>query len=125
MALPRAPPVIAPSGLTPCVTVESDELTRPSMPRHRREDEGAGGHVDEHDGQPDDDLLGHQHRECNAARATRGRERHHRDRRGLAAVSEALMTVLAPYFLTARPLAEAPEGAREIHVAVRLAPRVD
>ena len=42
----------------------------------------------------------------------------------LAELSTAVMAVLRPYFLTSRPLADAPEGAREVHVAVRMAPRV-
>lgn len=41
----------------------------------------------------------------------------------LTAISAAIMTVLAPYVLSERALAEAPAGAREVHVAVRTAPR--
>ena len=40
----------------------------------------------------------------------------------LAEISQALMAVLRPYFRTARPLADAPEGARHVHVSIRMAP---
>lgn len=40
----------------------------------------------------------------------------------LQEISEALMSVLRPYFRTARSLADAPEGAREVHLAIRMAP---
>lgn len=41
----------------------------------------------------------------------------------LAGVAEAVMAVLRPYFISRRPLGSAPEGARPVHVALRLAPR--
>jgi hypothetical protein len=37
-------------------------------------------------------------------------------------ISAALMGVLRPYFRTARPLADAPEGARQVHMSIRMAP---
>jgi DNA-binding transcriptional ArsR family regulator len=40
----------------------------------------------------------------------------------LREISEALMTVLRPYFRNGRPLAEAPDGARQVHMAIRMAP---
>jgi DNA-binding transcriptional ArsR family regulator len=43
----------------------------------------------------------------------------------LTEISEALMTALRPYFLSNRSLDDAPEGAREVHMAIRMAPRVD
>jgi DNA-binding transcriptional ArsR family regulator len=41
----------------------------------------------------------------------------------LAAVGAAVMEVLAPYLHTTRPLDVAPEGARQVHAALRFAPR--
>jgi DNA-binding transcriptional ArsR family regulator len=41
----------------------------------------------------------------------------------LAGIGAALMAVLAPYFQTRRPLEDAPEGARQVHAALRLMPR--
>ncbi len=42
----------------------------------------------------------------------------------LAEVSQALLAVLRPYFLSARSdPAERPEGARDVHVSIRMAPR--
>jgi len=40
----------------------------------------------------------------------------------LREISAALMGVLRPYFRTARPLADAPEGARQVHMSIRMAP---
>jgi predicted ArsR family transcriptional regulator len=40
----------------------------------------------------------------------------------LVEIRAALMAVLAPYFHTSRPLAEAPEGARLLHAALRIVP---
>jgi hypothetical protein len=34
------------------------------------------------------------------------------------------MDVLRPYFLSNRKPDDAPEGAREVHVAIRMAPRL-
>jgi DNA-binding transcriptional ArsR family regulator len=39
----------------------------------------------------------------------------------LADISQALMAVLAPYFLSGRT--DRPEGARDVHVSIRMAPR--
>jgi hypothetical protein len=41
----------------------------------------------------------------------------------LAVLSGQLMDVLAPHFQTNRPVDEAPEGARQVHVALRMVPR--
>jgi DNA-binding transcriptional ArsR family regulator len=41
----------------------------------------------------------------------------------LARISEALMEVLRPYLVSARPPGLAPAGARQVHAALRLAPR--
>jgi DNA-binding transcriptional ArsR family regulator len=42
----------------------------------------------------------------------------------LAEVSQALLGVLGPYFLSARSdPADRPEGARDVHVSIRMAPR--
>ena len=42
----------------------------------------------------------------------------------LAEVSQALLAVLRPYFLSARSdPADRPEGARDVHVSIRMAPR--
>jgi DNA-binding transcriptional ArsR family regulator len=40
----------------------------------------------------------------------------------LREIAAGLMTVLRPYFRTARPLEDAPEGARQVHLAIRMAP---
>ena len=40
----------------------------------------------------------------------------------LREISAALMAVLRPYFRTARPLEDAPEGARRVHMSIRMAP---
>ncbi len=37
-------------------------------------------------------------------------------------ISAGLMAVLRPYFRTTRPLADAPEGARQVHLSIRMAP---
>jgi hypothetical protein len=42
----------------------------------------------------------------------------------LADISQAIMAVLEPYFLSGRPEAEIPEDARHVHVSVRMAPRL-
>jgi DNA-binding transcriptional ArsR family regulator len=42
----------------------------------------------------------------------------------LADVSQAIMAVLKPYFLSDRPPGEIPEDARHVHVSVRMAPRL-
>jgi DNA-binding transcriptional ArsR family regulator len=42
----------------------------------------------------------------------------------LADISQAIMAVLEPYFLSGRPAGEIPEEARHIHVSVRMAPRL-
>lgn len=41
----------------------------------------------------------------------------------LVEIRAALMAVLNPYFFTNRPLADAPEGARLLHTALRIVPR--
>jgi DNA-binding transcriptional ArsR family regulator len=41
----------------------------------------------------------------------------------LAGISRALMAVLSPYLQSRRSLDDAPAGARQIHVALRMAPR--
>ncbi len=41
----------------------------------------------------------------------------------LAAISQALLAVLGPYFLSARPTEEIPQDARQVHASIRLAPR--
>jgi DNA-binding transcriptional ArsR family regulator len=41
----------------------------------------------------------------------------------LADIGAALMAVIAPYFQNVRPEAETPDGARQVHVALRFAPR--
>jgi hypothetical protein len=41
----------------------------------------------------------------------------------LVEVRAALMAVLSPYFHSNRPLADAPEGARLLHAALRIVPR--
>jgi predicted ArsR family transcriptional regulator len=41
----------------------------------------------------------------------------------LAEVSQALMTVLRPYFLSERSAGDRPAGARDVHVSIRMAPR--
>ncbi len=41
------------------------------------------------------------------------------------ALGEAIMDLLAPYLQHSRRSEEAPEGARPVHVAVRLVPRAD
>lgn len=41
----------------------------------------------------------------------------------LVEISGALMEVLRPYLASARPPGRAPEGARQVHAALRLAPR--
>ena len=40
-------------------------------------------------------------------------------------IASGLMDVLRPYFLSNRSLDDAPDGAREVHIAVRMAPRLD
>jgi DNA-binding transcriptional ArsR family regulator len=40
----------------------------------------------------------------------------------LRAISAGLMAVMRPYFRTTRPAEEAPEGARQVHVSIRMAP---
>jgi DNA-binding transcriptional ArsR family regulator len=40
----------------------------------------------------------------------------------LRQISDGLMTVLRPYFRTSRAPEDAPEGAREVHLAIRMAP---
>jgi DNA-binding transcriptional ArsR family regulator len=40
----------------------------------------------------------------------------------LADLGDAMMDLLRPLMLTNRPLAEAPEGARRVHLAIRMAP---
>lgn len=42
----------------------------------------------------------------------------------LADISQAIMAVLKPYFLADRPAGEIPEDARQVHVSVRMAPRL-
>jgi DNA-binding transcriptional ArsR family regulator len=42
----------------------------------------------------------------------------------LADLAAALMATLKPYFLSDRTAGEAPEGAREVHVSLRMAPRL-
>jgi DNA-binding transcriptional ArsR family regulator len=42
----------------------------------------------------------------------------------LADISQAIMAVLKPYFLSGRPVDEIPEDARQVHVSVRMAPRL-
>jgi DNA-binding transcriptional ArsR family regulator len=42
----------------------------------------------------------------------------------LADISQAIMAVLKPYFLSDRPVDKIPEDARHIHVSVRMAPRL-
>jgi len=42
----------------------------------------------------------------------------------LAEISQAIMAVLKPYFLSDRPAEELPEDARHVHVSVRMAPRL-
>ena len=41
----------------------------------------------------------------------------------LRALGDAIMALMRPLMRTARPLEEAPEGARQVHLAVRMAPR--
>ncbi|HEX6936806.1 MAG TPA: helix-turn-helix domain-containing protein [Actinomycetes bacterium] len=41
----------------------------------------------------------------------------------LEQIKEALMAVLRPYFLSRRPLEDAPDGARLLHAALRVVPR--
>ena len=41
----------------------------------------------------------------------------------LQALSAGIMALMRPLMQTRRPLAEAPEGARQVHLAVRMAPR--
>jgi hypothetical protein len=43
----------------------------------------------------------------------------------LTEISRALMDVLRPYFLSNRKPDDAPEDAREVHMAIRMAPRLD
>jgi hypothetical protein len=40
----------------------------------------------------------------------------------LREISAALMTVLRPYFRSTRPLEDAPDGARQVHLSIRMAP---
>jgi DNA-binding transcriptional ArsR family regulator len=40
----------------------------------------------------------------------------------LREISAQMMAVLRPYFRTARPPADAPEGARRVHLSIRMAP---
>jgi DNA-binding transcriptional ArsR family regulator len=40
----------------------------------------------------------------------------------LREISARLMAVLRPYFRTARPIESAPEGARRVHMSIRMAP---
>jgi DNA-binding Lrp family transcriptional regulator len=40
----------------------------------------------------------------------------------LRKISAELMAVLRPYFRTTRPLADAPDGARQVHMSIRMAP---
>jgi DNA-binding transcriptional ArsR family regulator len=40
----------------------------------------------------------------------------------LREISAGLMAVLRPYFRTTRPLENAPEGARQVHMSIRMAP---
>jgi len=40
----------------------------------------------------------------------------------LAELSEAMMALLRPLLLTNRPLSDAPDGARQVHLAIRMAP---
>jgi DNA-binding transcriptional ArsR family regulator len=42
----------------------------------------------------------------------------------LADISQAIMAVLKPYFLSDRPAGEIPEDARHVHVSIRMAPRL-
>ncbi len=42
----------------------------------------------------------------------------------LQELSDAIMALMRPLMQTNRPLEEAPEGARQVHLAVRMAPRV-
>lgn len=42
----------------------------------------------------------------------------------LADISQAIMAVLKPYFLSDRPAGETPEDARHVHVSIRMAPRL-
>jgi hypothetical protein len=42
----------------------------------------------------------------------------------LADISQAVMAVLKPYFLSDRPADEIPKDARHVHVSVRMAPRL-
>jgi DNA-binding transcriptional ArsR family regulator len=42
----------------------------------------------------------------------------------LADISQAIMAVLKPYFLSDRPAGEIPEDARDVHVSIRMAPRL-
>jgi DNA-binding transcriptional ArsR family regulator len=42
----------------------------------------------------------------------------------LAEISQAIMAVLKPYFLSDRPADEVAEDARHVHVSVRMAPRL-
>jgi DNA-binding transcriptional ArsR family regulator len=42
----------------------------------------------------------------------------------LAEISQAIMAVLKPYFLSDRPTEEIPDDARQVHVSVRMAPRL-
>ena len=41
----------------------------------------------------------------------------------LATLTGRMMDLIAPYFQTNRPVEQAPEGARQIHVALRMVPR--
>ena len=41
----------------------------------------------------------------------------------LRELGDAMMALLRPLMKTNRPLAEAPDGARQVHVAIRMAPR--
>jgi predicted ArsR family transcriptional regulator len=43
--------------------------------------------------------------------------------RELEEISAAVMAAIRPYLVTNRPLDQAPEGARPVHVSVRMAPR--
>jgi hypothetical protein len=40
----------------------------------------------------------------------------------LREISAGMMAVLRPYFRTTRPLEDAPEGARQVHMSIRMAP---
>jgi DNA-binding transcriptional ArsR family regulator len=43
----------------------------------------------------------------------------------LANISQAIMAILKPFFVSDRPADEIPEDARQIHMSVRMAPRLE